>query len=1145
MTKYDASNGIHANKLLGIWQDTEGYIWVADEVGFTRINGREILNFHSNGSLFSQYTNFIYLKNNIFYFEGGTFNRNNYSISSDFDNSKNTLIKSLSLILFEGDTLTSNHLTQTIPLQYKLISTDNVLTYVVTSLGDTVDVSKLKGYNYKPYTINYDSVLEKNKNSVIQEELKKQSPFQLNIPHHILNDNKFFLLSDSGIYRIDHQSRIKSWPMPDLEGIYKIAEDTNQNLYIISIERNEVVSYSKNGKELNSFDIFEGSHPFRSIQLIETTEAVYLVTDKSIIKLDSNAVKVAQFDGSTISRVVRASGDALYFKVTTSDETWMYQYRKSEVHKLFKLPNNINPSFKVFTDRESNIWIATDLGLYKLEPWAEIPNYFGQIEGRLFFSSADGGHKRNDITLALTNGILDISHPNPQSCILKFISGSFVDSVNFSCQLKFLGKSERNQFIFQRTNLDKTKCIVSIKENSPLILNDIDLAASDADYAMIGQIITQGNCIYKLEENSLNLVTSFEKFSEIKLCGNYTNSTDVFVFKAKDTLYSWSSKKFIALRSLNELRELTFIDKKRISIFTNDSLFVYTDDGGLYESRKLPVELIPNFHPTRRGVKLNSNSYLFVGKLKELIYYNSESMIILKVSDVFNLSIPYVNNIYFDSIRKELYLFSGRTVYCLKENKLSANLEIVRLIDVPEDHPEIYDPMVFFVDQKLIFQSFSTYLYAVETNYRPAFDSLQAKIENIEVYNASRSIVVKDSTNIAGAKFMYDQNNVAFYTETITNYFPETVKYFYRLDGPTAGHWQTTYSDSIVFTNLDPGQYTFRFRAENGFEISSREISYSFTIQPPWWQTLWFRTIAGLIILLTLFGLYRWRTSALRTRQKQLEKTVEDRTQELQKEKELVEEKHKEITDSINYAERIQRSFLATKDLLDENLKEYFVLFQPKDVVSGDFYWATKLQNNQFALVTADSTGHGVPGAIMSILNITCLEKAVQEDKLVEPGEILNHARLNIIERLKKDGSADGGKDGMDASLVCFDLQTKKLNYAAANNPVWIVRQNEILEFAPDKMPVGKHDKQHIPFTSNQVELKTGDVVYTLTDGMPDQFGGEKGKKFMYKKLKELLISISNDTMEMQKEKLSKAFFDWKGDLEQVDDVCVIGVRVY
>ncbi|MBI3135987.1 MAG: SpoIIE family protein phosphatase [Bacteroidetes bacterium] len=291
-----------------------------------------------------------------------------------------------------------------------------------------------------------------------------------------------------------------------------------------------------------------------------------------------------------------------------------------------------------------------------------------------------------------------------------------------------------------------------------------------------------------------------------------------------------------------------------------------------------------------------------------------------------------------------------------------------------------------------------------------------------------------------------------------------------------------------------------------------------------------------------------------------LEQKVIDRTTEVVEQKNeaeyqrhLVEEKHKEITDSINYAERIQRSFLATKDLLDENLKAYFVFFQPKDVVSGDFYWATKLPNNHFALVTADSTGHGVPGAIMSILNITCLEKAVQEEKLVDPGDILNHARLNIIDRLKKDGSKEGGKDGMDASLVCLDLKNKKLNYAAANNPVWIVRQtasiadspgHEIIECEPDKMPVGKHDKQHIPFTSKQIDLQNGDVIYALTDGLPDQFGGEKGKKFMYKRLKEFLISIAEYPMDIQREKLKNAFFDWKGDLEQVDDVCVIGIKI-
>ncbi|MEO8759678.1 MAG: PP2C family protein-serine/threonine phosphatase, partial [Bacteroidia bacterium] len=203
----------------------------------------------------------------------------------------------------------------------------------------------------------------------------------------------------------------------------------------------------------------------------------------------------------------------------------------------------------------------------------------------------------------------------------------------------------------------------------------------------------------------------------------------------------------------------------------------------------------------------------------------------------------------------------------------------------------------------------------------------------------------------------------------------------------------------------------------------------------------------------------------------------------------------------------------------------------------------SKLSNNQFGLVTADSTGHGVPGAIMSILNISSLEKAI-EIGLHEPAEILNHTRLKIIERLKKDGSEQGGKDGMDCSLMNFDFTNKQLTYAAANNPIWIVRGETILEFAPDKMPVGKHDRDTVSFKQHTIELEKGDMVYALTDGMPDQFGGPKGKKYMYKQLKDLLISVAQMPMPKQKEMISASLDNWKGNLEQIDDITLIGVRV-
>ena len=273
-----------------------------------------------------------------------------------------------------------------------------------------------------------------------------------------------------------------------------------------------------------------------------------------------------------------------------------------------------------------------------------------------------------------------------------------------------------------------------------------------------------------------------------------------------------------------------------------------------------------------------------------------------------------------------------------------------------------------------------------------------------------------------------------------------------------------------------------------------------------------------------------------------LEQKVVERTQEVQSQKHLIEEKHREITDSINYAERIQRSFLATKEHLDANLNEYFVLFKPKDVVSGDFYWSATLKNGLFALVTADSTGHGVPGAIMSLLNISGLEKAIETN--TQPADILNSTRTTIIERLKKDGSVEGGKDGMDASLTVYDFKNKKLFIAAANNPVWIVRETETIEIKPDKMPIGKHDRDSVSFTQQEVDLKSGDVIYTLTDGFPDQFGGESGKKFMIKRLRKFIAANAHLSMTQQKQLLENTFANWVGNIEQVDDVCLIGVRV-
>jgi serine phosphatase RsbU (regulator of sigma subunit) len=229
--------------------------------------------------------------------------------------------------------------------------------------------------------------------------------------------------------------------------------------------------------------------------------------------------------------------------------------------------------------------------------------------------------------------------------------------------------------------------------------------------------------------------------------------------------------------------------------------------------------------------------------------------------------------------------------------------------------------------------------------------------------------------------------------------------------------------------------------------------------------------------------------------------------------------------------------------------KPFFILYKPKDIVSGDFYFALahKQENEsseKFYMCTADCTGHGVPGALMSMLGISNLNESIIEKKLSKPNEILDSVRKGIIDSLNAEGSLVESKDGMDCVLCVYDFQNMTLEFAAANNPLWLLRNGEIIEFKPDKFPVGKYGDELKPFTLQKTDLQKGDIIYTFTDGFADQFGGPKGKKFKYKQLQDLLLSIHTLPMTQQKEKLNEVFEEWRGNLEQVDDVLVIGVKI-
>ncbi|HRG02126.1 MAG TPA: tetratricopeptide repeat protein [Bacteroidia bacterium] len=295
--------------------------------------------------------------------------------------------------------------------------------------------------------------------------------------------------------------------------------------------------------------------------------------------------------------------------------------------------------------------------------------------------------------------------------------------------------------------------------------------------------------------------------------------------------------------------------------------------------------------------------------------------------------------------------------------------------------------------------------------------------------------------------------------------------------------------------------------------------------------------VSCFLVMLAIFAGFMYNRFKITKRQKVI---IEQKELETRNQKQVIEEKQKEIVDSISYAKRLQEAILPPQEFVSTHLSNNFIYYQPKDIVAGDFYWAEKV-DDLFFIAAADSTGHGVPGAMVSVVCSNSLNRTVKEFALTDTGKILDKTRELVVETFAKSNSEV--KDGMDISLLCFDKQNHKIFWSGANNPLWYIENNELKEIKADKQAIGKTDNPK-PFTTHEIEYKNNTTFYLFTDGLPDQFGGPQGKKFKYKQFEQLLTSINDKTMQEQSDIINQKFEDWKGELEQVDDICVIGIKI-
>lgn len=396
----------------------------------------------------------------------------------------------------------------------------------------------------------------------------------------------------------------------------------------------------------------------------------------------------------------------------------------------------------------------------------------------------------------------------------------------------------------------------------------------------------------------------------------------------------------------------------------------------------------------------------------------------------------------------------------------------------------------------------------------------------------------------------HSENHLTFKWTGISLSNPENVRYKYKLD-PVDKDWSPSrLLTEQTYSGISPGDYSFLVMSENENGIwNEKPLTFNFTIKPPFYQTWWFISIMVVLTIFAIIVYIKYREKQLVREKRILEQKVNERTVEIRKQKteienqkDIIEQKNIDITDSIRYAKRIQDAILPSLKVIKDNLKDSFVLYLPKDIVSGDFYWV-KEKNESLVIVAADCTGHGVPGAFMSMLGISFLNEIVEKDNITSPEEILNTLRENIVTALRQRGMETESKDGMDMAICSYNKKLKRLSFAGANNSLYLIRNRELVQTDGNRMPVAIHIKME-DFTKHDIPIEQGDSLYIFSDGYVDQFGGPEGKKFKNKKFKQLLVDIQDENMGVQKEILNKTMTEWRGENEQIDDIVILGFKI-
>ncbi len=952
-------------------------------------------------------------------------------------------------------------------------------------IGTTEGVSKYDGTKFSSYN-------------------KKQG-FQDNDIHSIFIDdiNTIWFATDTGgVTRYDGNKFISLTPKDGLPSnvIFAVTEDKDGNHWFATA--NGVSKYD--GKKFNNFSQYkEVNHKtFYSI-LADSKGNIWFggIVKNGIVK----------YDGSTFEKI--------------------------------KLPEKFGEEDKIFSiieDRKHNIWVSTDHeGVLKYDGSSftlfdesnglssnQVYSLNCDYEGNIWIGTTSGGAD-------LFNNESFVSYTDRQGLSSNKIAGIYSDNSN----TLLVGTQG---FGLNVLNPNKTISILSELKNA----NILSINQNEEGYIYIG-VVNDGVYVLKKEANKFSIKEHITQPGINKIVEPLK-----IVFDRKGN--TWIGDFGSGLFCINKKKEIKnfntqngFASNNIASVFEDSkgNIWMGTSDAGVikyngtnFTSYSQKDGLADNF--VWSITEDDHNNMFFGTEEKGISCFDGKKFKTISTSD--GLCSNFIEALVWDNVDKCLWAGAEKGINKIRLTS-TGDVESIRyfgeregfkggevnIIEIPKNNSDI----VWFGTNNGLCGYNRKFDYPNTTAPKLILTGILLSYKTVD-WKKYSNLVDSKSNLPKELSLSHTENHLTINFKALTE---DNIMYSYILEGQDTAWSPLSASTEANFTNIAPGKtYTFRVKAKNSNGIwNNNSVSFTFTIRAPWWQTWWFYTLSIILIIIIIYSFIHYRTSKIAKEKKVLEETVFERTRELS-------ESNKNIKDSITYAKRIQTAILPSKKMIRNHLLHSFVFYKPKDIVAGDFYWFETV-DDLILFAACDCTGHGVPGAMVSVICNNALNRAVREFGLRSPDQILTKTAELVIENFAK--SEEEINDGMDVSLCCYNTKTKLLTWAGANNPLWLIKNGELIEVKPDKQPIARNDNRH-SFSHHEFRLESGDKIYIFSDGFADQFGGENQKKITKKRFRELILSIQNLSMREQEAALEKYIADYRKDIEQTDDILVMGVRI-